>query len=238
MQLASDPAIRAFLRTHLRPGECALDVGANQGLHTATLADCVGPTGTVHAFEANPDVAAGLIRRFQGMGNVRIHPVAVSDDAAVLTFYMDIRQGLGGVASSLEVLHDLHATGQAKPVTVQAITLDDFCARHDLKPRLIKIDVEGHELKVIRGAARTIATHRPLLIFEFWETWWDRGVRHIFDYLKPGYTLTRLQDGVNVEEFYYHNRGEGTVDIACVPRAESRARDHGLDARRLTVRAA
>jgi hypothetical protein len=78
-----------------------------------------------------------------------------------------------------------------------------------------------------------------VLVFEFWETWWERSIRHIFDYLKPAYTLIRLEDGVNVDDFYYyHHRREGIADIGCLPRAGAGAWNDLLDPRKLFGRAA
>jgi FkbM family methyltransferase len=234
----SDVGIAAFQRRNLRAGDTALDVGANQGLHTGGMAEAVGPTGSVHAFEANPDVAAGLRTRFQAARNVRVHEMAVTDTSGPVTFHMDMRPGVGGAASSLLVFPDLHTRGEVKTVTVQATTLDEFCHQNAVIPHLIKIDVEGFELNVIRGAAQIIAAHRPVLVFEFWETWWERSIRHIFDYLKPAYTLIRLEDGANVDDFYYHNRRDGIADIGCLPRADACASRDVLDPRKLLTRAA
>ncbi len=234
----SDLGIAAFLGKNLRAGGCAFDVGANQGLHTGGMADAVGATGAVHAFEANPEVATVLRARLQNSPNVWVHETAVTDTCGPTTFHMDMRPGVGGAASSLLLFPDLHAKGEVKTVTVQATTLDDFCARQAAIPDLIKIDVEGFELNVIRGAARTIATHRPILVFEFWETWWENSIRHVFDYLLPAYTLIRLEDGVNVDDFYYHNRRDGIVDIGCLPRAGVSADSGILDPCKLSGTAA
>jgi hypothetical protein len=56
------------------------------------------------------------------------------------------------------------------------------------------------------------------MLFEFWETWWDRGFRELFERLVPIYRLIRTQDGVDVERFYYTNSGNKAVDILCLPR--------------------
>jgi len=176
----------------------------------------------VHAFEPNPE-AIRLFRERSWTPNVRLHEFAVSDtEETAAQFHQDTRKDMRGVASSLQVLKTLHDAGRIHTIEVPTITLDRFCSRQRVAPDLIKIDVEGNELKVFRGAHRTIDRYRPVLIFEFWETWWRLGVRMMFDFLKEHYDLVRLDDGVPVNDYYYHHSETGNVDIGCVPRPEMR----------------
>jgi hypothetical protein len=134
------------------------------------------------------------------------------------TLYVDRRDEMPAVSSSLRVLDELHALGKAHPVSVDTTTLDAFVNQTGVRPQFIKIDVEGHEIDVFRGGVDTIASLRPIIVFEFWETWWTRGVRKIFDFLAPHYRLVRVRDRVDAVEYYSHNSGTGVVDIACFPR--------------------
>jgi hypothetical protein len=122
------------------------------------------------------------------------------------------------VASSLRELDDLAAVGKSLKSTVECITLDQYSAAHNLIPDLIKIEVESAEPLVIAGGRNTIERRRPVMLFEFWETWWDRGFREVFEYLKPAYRLIRMQDGEDVADFYYTQTGNRAVDILCLPR--------------------
>ena len=224
---AVDPIAR-FLGQHIRREQCIFDVGANVGQYTSLMAKLVGPEGAVYAFEPNPDIWSEFEARVTAR-NVHLQRCAVSDSVRTSRqFFVDVREGMHAVASSLNHLDNLHAAGQARAVSVPTTTIDQFCGENQLIPNLIKIDVEGHELQVIRGALEIINRWRPIVVFEFWETWWDRGVRGIFDFLKHQYQLVRLQDGEIVNEFYYERRGDGCVDIACLPRADRRAQ--ALDA--------
>jgi FkbM family methyltransferase len=204
------------------------DVGANVGEYTGLMSKLVGPTGAVYAFEPNPAIW-GLFEARVSTRNVHLQRHALSDSvSASCAFFVDVREGMLAVASSLNHLDGLHAAGQARAISVPTTTIDAFCLGEHVTPDLIKIDVEGHELQVIRGAAETLNRCRPILVFEFWETWWDRGVRLIFDFLRDHYRLVRLQDGETVNDFYYSQCRDGCVDIACLPRADKRAQ--ALDA--------
>ena len=210
----ADP-MQQFLDGHLMRGECAFDIGANQGHYTRCMLERVGPKGTVDAFEPNPEMAA-VLRSAVAAPNVKVHQCAVSEAITPhKEFFVDRREGMQAVASSFNRLDGLD--GLTQPIQVETITIDHFCALHGVKPKLIKIDVEGHELEVLRGAVDTIDRFRPIIAFEFWETWWDKSVRRIFDYLRMHYQLIRVQDGALVNDYYYTHRGTETVDIGCVP---------------------
>jgi FkbM family methyltransferase len=213
--LRPDP-VQTFIRKHVRVGQCAIDIGANVGTISRVLLKQVGSTGQVHAFEPNTDlVNSNLLRITQS--NFHIHTEAVSSTSAEATFFIDCRDDLPAVASSIRVLDDLHALGKVKPVSVMTTTLDEFIKRSGVAPHFIKIDVEGHELDVLRGANETIASFRPIIVFEFWETWWTKGIQNIFAFLSPCYKLIRLCDGVDATQYYSRTSGTGVVDIGCLP---------------------
>jgi FkbM family methyltransferase len=160
----------------------------------------------------------GKLRRAYTSRTTTVYALALSDNNDKHTFHIDERPGQGALASSIEKL-DIYENKMTTPVEVQCMTLDTFCEKTGLIPNFIKLDVEGHELSVINGGWQVIQKHQPIIVFEFWESWWERSVKQIFEMLQPLYRLSRLQDGQNVEEYYYSNKGEGTVDIVCIPRS-------------------
>jgi FkbM family methyltransferase len=155
--------IRA-LRAALASGDGAVDVGANKGAYLHWMRREVGPSGVVFAFEPQPGLARYLesVRQSLGWDNVLVREVALSDSAGRRVLHVPGWENSPG--ASLEKTEALPASRDRE---VDVDTLD-----HQLEgvrgPRiaLIKIDVEGHELAVLRGAARTLAEHRPTLLFE------------------------------------------------------------------------
>jgi FkbM family methyltransferase len=127
------------------PGAVALDVGANVGAYALAMGMWVGPGGRVFAFEPAPEAFHGLTRHvaLNGLGGV-VTPVraAAAGRSGTATLSVDGASGANRL--------------QCGGVQVAAITLDDFCARENVAPALIKIDVEGAELEVLRGARETI----------------------------------------------------------------------------------
>ncbi len=154
--------IRALL-AGLAPGDVAVDVGANKGAYLYWMRRAVGPAGRVFAFEPQPGLARYLetVRTRMGWENVVVRECALSDAAGVRILHVPGWENSPGAS-----LEEAAAAGPGtRDREVAADTLD-----HQLegagRVALIKVDVEGHELAVFRGAARTLAESRPLLLFE------------------------------------------------------------------------
>ena len=150
-QLAWNAEEYAAFKAAVQPGATVLDVGANLGAYTVLFARWVGPQGRVIAFEPAPASRDGLERQLALNGaadRVAVRPEAVAAAGGVRPFRADAMQG----DNRLNV-------GDAGPgvILVETTSLDEFCAREDVNPDVIKIDVEGAELDVLRGARTTIA---------------------------------------------------------------------------------
>jgi FkbM family methyltransferase len=148
--LSWNPEEYAAFRAAARPGDLVIDVGANVGAYTLLFAHWVGPTGRVVAFEPAPDAAAGL-RRHLALNalasRVEVHEMAVSDRSGTAFFDAVAASGSNALVSA----------ATASSLDVRTTTLDEFCSAGDLRPRVVKIDVEGAELSVLRGARRLLA---------------------------------------------------------------------------------
>ena len=151
------PAVRAFrkltrqsyeeafdraLMSAIRPGDTVWDVGANVGVYTTRFADAVGETGRVVAFEPSPASIEALRSACSGRGNIEIVNAALSDQAGTVDFYVS-REG-----HSVTDGFSPKSPSDVK-VEVQAAPGDDWLRLG--QPAVIKIDVEGFELEVIRG---------------------------------------------------------------------------------------
>jgi FkbM family methyltransferase len=143
---------RAF-KEAVAEGHTALDIGANVGCYALLLGQWVGPQGRVFAFEPASDTFSKLSKhiRLNSLSD-RVTPVeaAVSDSTATATFLALDYHGMNRLAVEQDQVD------QSRIVTVPTVTVDEFCAREKIAPDLIKIDVEGFELAVLRGARETI----------------------------------------------------------------------------------
>lgn len=144
-----EPDVMHLIAREMRTGETVLDVGANVGLIARHVAQCVGPSGRVLAFEPALDNLDALRFNMRRCPRVEIFDLALSDENGTAVFYLNRVSGTG---NSL-IPHELGTTSMQ--VTCQ--TLDLFLAeRPDVKPDWIKIDVEGGEFQVLRGMKQTI----------------------------------------------------------------------------------
>jgi FkbM family methyltransferase len=170
-----EPATAALIRKALRPGDTAIDVGANTGLHTLVMADAVGP-GRVLAIEPDAANTPRIVdnARLNGFVNITVVEAAASDSEGEATLYAP--SGAFGHAYSSLLVHEGNewVLGDAKPRTVDALRLDTIVEREGLRGvTLVKIDAEGFEAAVLRGAHDLLARERPTLIFEYVKHYWD-----------------------------------------------------------------
>jgi FkbM family methyltransferase len=157
--LRDEHAMRVVLATALRADGNAIDVGANQG-DTLEMILAVAPDGQHIAYEPIPGLAEQLAADYPG---VDVRNAACSDEAGSAEF----THVVGAPAmSGLRQREDLPAHAQeVERFTVRLDKLDEALPEGYV-PSLVKIDVEGAELLVMRGAAETLARHRPYVLFE------------------------------------------------------------------------
>jgi FkbM family methyltransferase len=150
----------------LRPGDVFVDVGANIGLMTFAASWSVGPRGEVHSFEPMPETFANLRANIELNHAVNVHPheVALGSEEERRTIYERAWINKGGAASlvrperSSAVTHD-----------IRVVRLDTYLPQETLRRvRMIKVDIEGWELEMLRGAETLLARESaPALCIEY-----------------------------------------------------------------------
>lgn len=149
-----------------RPGAVALDIGANVGHHTLYLASFCAQ---VHAFEPFAEVARLIADKVERnrLGNVTVHGVGLGDADSELPYFppADSNVGNGTFVAALA------PGGLGSPFRLQVRQADRYLEPLSL-PRvdLVKIDVEGFELSVLRGLRETLARYRPQVMLELNDT--------------------------------------------------------------------
>lgn len=162
-----EPELREIFRGVLPSGGVAVDVGANVGWHTMLMAKLVGQGGRVLAAEANPSVRERLERNLSAnrFAHVRVIPHAIADADGILDFYGP-PAGDAGSGDGHAIALGGHATGETFRVDARALDSIVELARLE-RLDLLKIDVEGFEWPVLRGAEKTVAKFRPHIVFEY-----------------------------------------------------------------------
>ncbi len=160
-----EPFIEKIIKRLVRPGNVCIDVGANIGIHTLTMAKSTGANGHVIAFEPHPQVYKKLKDNIalNAYSWVHVEPCALSFEQGVVTLYGFNGKDSNEGTSSLQAIHE----DKQHMFEVTTTTLDDYVASKKLSSvDFIKIDVEGHEQEVIDGAHKSIERFRPSIIFE------------------------------------------------------------------------
>jgi FkbM family methyltransferase len=160
---AYEAAELEFLGTFAKPGTTVVDVGANIGMYTVPLANAVGAAGTVLAFEPVPQTLEKLRANvaLNGLMNVTIVAAAVAETPRVA----EIRLANDSAYASLVLVKKDRGTGET--LTVPVVTIDQVWEERQ-RPTIsfCKIDVEGAELLVLKGAEAVVRACRPALLVE------------------------------------------------------------------------
>lgn len=209
----------AMLRHLVRPGETVYDCGANLGLYARYLTGVLG-AGRVVAFEPMPDNQSFLAANLELGGvadKVTLVPVALSDEDGTAEFQVDDMQTTSGTLS--KVTGGKAAEGrrnlQLAPLTTQVPCrrLDTLMAEGKLPlPDVIKVDVEGAEGLLLRGAAGLLRERGPRLLVEL------HGPEPARDVLTFLHGLGYACAGKVAE--HLHPRGYGRLDPSVLPRVQ------------------
>lgn len=148
-------------------GDIFIDVGSNIGLISLFSSKLVGPDGAVYSFEPEPVIYAILRKNIEinRVSNVHTYDLALGSARTTATIYSALATKAKRGAASLIKPSESHAAG----ATVKVQTLDEFvCANKIANVRMLKIDVEGWELEVLKGARHLLASQTaPIICIEY-----------------------------------------------------------------------
>lgn len=155
-----------YLEPYVEPGDVVVDVGANYGYTTTYFASEVGPDGFVLSVEPEPDTRRLLehnVRRC-GYRNVQVVPAAAGDRAGRATLWRSATN-LANHSLTEGLVPNVRDC-----VEVDVLTVDELCATRlgDRLPTVLKVDVEGWEWSVLRGARQVLERSRPAIWLEYW----------------------------------------------------------------------
>lgn len=158
-----EPKTTRYLCDSLGPGQVFMDIGANAGYFSLLASRCVGESGRVLAVEPNPAMIEQLRQNTErnGLINVVIAEAACSDSIDVRNLYVGNAYNTGNSSLSRDNL------AWTKSVQVTCTTADLLIERYNLQRiDLVKVDVEGAELQVLRGMTTVLKRLRPRIIIE------------------------------------------------------------------------
>ncbi|OBJ54183.1 FkbM family methyltransferase [Mycobacterium sp. 1423905.2] len=170
-------------------GATVVDVGASWGLFTYHLAHRVGKAGRVYSFEPHPDNAPMLRRLAASRAGVHFRQVAVSDTAGSAELIVPQHHNRQVTAQS-SLAHGFDGQGVGvRRLHVPTVRLDDEIGA-DTDVDFVKIDVEGHELSVLRGGSSLLRRCRPTILIEIEQRHLEVPIHDVFDAIQDlGYHL-------------------------------------------------
>jgi FkbM family methyltransferase len=193
----------AAVREHLESGATFVDIGAHIGYYSLKAAPVVGPSGHVIAIEPNPETIDKLRRNIQASmaSSITVEPVACSDSDGTLELFAAPGSNTGesslarsNAAQEGELIHSYHV--RARPL--DAIIRETGISRVDA----VKIDVEGAEFLVLKGAGETLSRFHPVVVVELVEHQLQAmgtSSREVFEFFKSHGYSARRSFGANVE---------------------------------------
>ena len=193
--------LATYISHLVEPGFSCVDVGANAGFHTIAMAHYVGETGCVYAFEPNTLTFPRLV------DNLNLNPIlkkrvvveklGLSDCNEVLRVYQSGKAD-GNAYVSAEFNPDLWNAGTPEDFDLCIVTpLDEYLAGRPVA--FMKVDVEGMELEVLRGAKQTIVRDHPIIVYEtLLQDFDNEKIRQCCEFLKElGYQQFFIKPGID-----------------------------------------
>lgn len=218
---AYEPAVVELLARLLRPGDVFYDVGAHIGFLSLLAGRLVGAAGAVFAFEADPDNAARIVEhaRRNQMPEICVVPFAVWSSSGRVHFQRASSQSSrnrGAVTHTSAASEDV--------IEVEAVALDQF-AHENPGPALVKVDVEGGEMEVLRGAEHIFRTTRPFLLCEIHDR---RAADETTQWLtERGYCYQWLPGGAEFPGHLFAEPSLGFCRLAAFPSANDLSHTDG-----------
>lgn len=196
--------VREAITAHCKPAGVFIDVGSNVGYYALSAANVVGDRGEVHCFEVAPRALRCLRRTADEVKDVKfiVHPYAVGDQPTAIQIL------LADDIAHTRVARALTANAIRVPMLPLDVWLPYF---EDKRIDVVKIDVEGFELAVLRGAERLLRRHRPVVICEANES-----------LAAFGHSKVDLEQFFSSLEYTVREiRGAADGDLLCLPLSEN-----------------
>jgi len=158
----------AYLKSSIKKGDTVFDIGAHKAGYLYFIFKQVGEKGKVVGFEPQTNLFNYLIKIKQlfGWKNVTIENLALSNSAGYSNLYFPKHAAGKSSSPSATILAPDNGDAFTTIEQVSIATLDAYCSQHHLVPQFLKIDVEGNELNVFKGAASILSKFKPKIIVE------------------------------------------------------------------------
>lgn len=156
-----------YLYTAIKPGQTVLDIGAHKGGYLYIMLGLIGKSGKLVAFEPQSLLFSYISRmkRLLNWDNVTVEHIALSDTETETTLFIPTNNVSRKSAPGATILkYERDDIGFTE--NVSTVSLDHYCAKHNIAPDFLKIDVEGNEINIFKGGMNTLQQYKPRIIVE------------------------------------------------------------------------
>lgn len=155
-----------YLLNNVNKDEIIFDIGAHKGGYLYFFKKKVGKKGQIYACEPQSILFNYLeqLKSTFNWKNVKIENIALSDTISNVKLYIPKNKKDKDSSPGATILESNIKTKQFKTEEVNTDTIDNYCKTNNLIPNFIKVDVEGNELNVLKGAFNTLKNYKPKLI--------------------------------------------------------------------------
>lgn len=190
----SELRLAHFLINHLKPGMQFVDVGAHFGYFSLLASHLTGPSGRVLSMEASPTVFNMLQKNTSSKDQiVAIHKAAGASNGEITFFEYPLRfSEYNTTEASIYEGEAWYQDVQETQHQIEVCTLESVLEAHQCTPNLIKIDVEGAEVKVFQGLQLKSLDSKPIIIFEYIKSKPQKGLNAFLKEIEPIYSLNRI----------------------------------------------
>lgn len=185
-----DPEERELIKKVVKKDDNVVDIGANIGIHTITLAKCVGEKGHVFAFEPSPYNVKliGDSVKLNNFQNVTVVSKAISDKPGKSKLFLS-----NGISA-----HSLSDFNYEKgSIDIEIESLDNYFNDYEGKINFLKIDAEGYDFKALKGAEKILKNKEVKILIEFFpdrlKKAGDSPVKFLEYLIESGFTVTDLR---------------------------------------------
>jgi FkbM family methyltransferase len=199
----------AYINSAISEGQTVFDIGSHKAAYIYFMRIKAGNKGNINAFEPQENLYKYIrrIKKLFAWNNVKVEQLALSDSAGEATLFIPVnKEGKSSSPGATIVKNKFHPT-QVTSENVSTETLDRYCKHNMLCPDFLKIDVEGNELKVLKGGIDTLKNCKPKILVEIEARHVGQGlVLETFNFLESlGYTgyLLHGMEQIPLSEFSF-----------------------------------
>jgi FkbM family methyltransferase len=158
----------AYLSKTIKEGQTVIDIGAHKAGYLYLMLQLVGKSGKVLAFEPQSVLYNYIkkLKRLLNWQNVTVEHIAISDIEGVVTLFIPTNNVSRSSAPGATIVNNRERNDIGFTEKVNTLSLDQYCGLHDIRPDFLKIDVEGNEFNIFKGAIETLKKYKPRIIVE------------------------------------------------------------------------